>query len=141
MDHEYRRLLYKNSSLTLLESYIAIERFILNTRLSFLDQYKLFDLLKKLLPNEDNQLTCQGFLSWLVWRVDQYEEEERPIIKDKRSVDNENEFVNKRLKISKILHRFNNFSAFFFDFLIDLCYWLLTRSPRILDLVIYSITN
>ncbi len=104
MDHEYRRLLYKNSSITLLESYIAIERFILNTRLSFFDQYKLFDLLKKLLPNEDNQLTCQGFLSWLVWRVDQYEDE-RPNITDKRSFENsENELGNKRLRISKRIH-------------------------------------
>ncbi len=112
MDNEYRRLLYKNSSLTLLESYIAIERFILNTRLSFFDQYKLFDLLKKLLPNEDNQLTCQGFLSWLVWRVDQYEEEqqhqqERSNYTYKRSshdaILSDNEFMNKRLRSNNFL--------------------------------------
>ena len=85
MDNEYRRLLYKNSSLTLFESYIAIEKFIIDSRLSFIDQYKLFDLLKKLLPNEDNQLTCQGFLSWLVWRVDQHEEQQqRQMTTDKR---------------------------------------------------------
>jgi len=107
MDNEYRRLLYKNSSITLFESYIAIEKYIIDTRLSFIDQYKLFDLLKKLLPNENNQLTCQGFLSWLVWRVDQYQDEqhERPIITDKRSFHNtlisENEFSNKRLRTSK----------------------------------------
>ncbi len=113
MDNEYRRLLYKNSSITLFETYIAIEKYIIDTRLSFIDQYKLFDLLKKLLPNENNQLTCQGFLSWLVWRVDQYEEEhqqqqqqqERPIITDKRSfhdtIISENELANKRLKTSK----------------------------------------
>jgi hypothetical protein len=108
MDNEYRRLLYKNSSLTLFESYLAIEKFIIDTRLSFIDQYKLFDLLKKLLPNEDNQLTCQGFLSWLVWRVDQHEEQQkRQITTDKRLFQNpiipENElkFTNKRLRISK----------------------------------------
>jgi hypothetical protein len=104
MDNEYRRLLYKNSSITLFESYIAIEKYIIDTRLSFIDQYKLFDLLKKLLPNEHNQLTCQGFLSWLVWRVDQYQEEEqheRPIITDKRLFHTENECSNKRLRTSK----------------------------------------
>ena len=71
---QYHRLLHKNSSITLLESYIAIEKFLVNTRLSFFDQYQLFDLLQQLLPHEENQLTCQGFLSWLVWRVDQYQE-------------------------------------------------------------------
>jgi len=107
MDNDYRRLLYKNSSITLFESYIAIEKFIIDTRLSFIDQYKLFDLLKKLLPNENNQLTCQGFLSWLVWRVDQHEEheQERQTSTNKRSFNDtiipENEIVNKKLKISK----------------------------------------
>ncbi|CAF1198012.1 unnamed protein product [Rotaria sordida] len=113
MDKEYHHpLLYKNSSITLFESYIAIEKFIIDTRLSFIDQYKLFDLLKKLLPHEDNQLTCQGFLSWLVWRGDQHEEQQRqqeqqqqqqrPSITDKRLYHErmilENEHVNKRLK-------------------------------------------
>jgi hypothetical protein len=107
MDNDYRRLLYKNSSITLFESYIAIEKFIIDTRLSFIDQYKLFDLLKKLLPNENNQLTCQGFLSWLVWRVDQHEEheQERQTSTNKRSFNDtiipENEIVNKKLRISK----------------------------------------
>ncbi len=104
MDNEYCRVLYKNSPLTLFESYIAIEKFIIGTRLSFMDQFKLFDLLKKLLPNDENQLTCQGFLSWFVWRVDQYEEQrqERPIITNKRSFhDTENESVHKRLRIGK----------------------------------------
>ncbi|CAF3968104.1 unnamed protein product [Rotaria sordida] len=113
MDKEYHHpLLYKNSSITLFESYIAIEKFIIDTRLSFIDQYKLFDLLKKLLPHEDNQLTCQGFLSWLVWRGNQHEEQQRqqeqqqqqqrPSITDKRLYHErmilENEHVNKRLK-------------------------------------------
>jgi len=107
MDNEYRRLLYKNSSITLFETYIAIEKYIIDTRLSFIDQYKLFDLLKKLLPNENNQLTCQGFLSWLVWRVDQHEEheQERQTSTNKRSFNDtiipENEIVNKKLRISK----------------------------------------
>ncbi|CAF4739122.1 unnamed protein product [Rotaria sp. Silwood2] len=115
MDKEYHQpSLYKNSSLTLFESYIAIEKFIIDTRLSFIDQYKLFDLLKKLLPNEDNHLTCQGFLSWLVWRVDQHEEQQhqqeeqqqqqqqRQSITDKRlhheRMISENVQVNKKLK-------------------------------------------
>jgi hypothetical protein len=107
MDNECRRFLYKNSSLTLLESYLAIEKFIIDTRLSFIDQYKLFDLLKKLLPIDDNQLTCQGFLSWLVWRVDQHEEQQqqRHVTTDKRLFHNamisENELANKRIRISK----------------------------------------
>ena len=74
MDIQYHRTLYKNSSINLLDSFIAIEKFLLNTRLSFFDQYHLFDLLHQLLPNEENHLTHQGFLSWLVWRVDQYQE-------------------------------------------------------------------
>lgn len=108
MDNDDCHSLYKNSSITLFESYIAIEKFIIDTRLSFIDQYKLFDLLKKLLPHEENQLTCQGFLSWLVWRVDQYEEEqqqERPVVTDKRSYHDtsitENGLTNKRLRTSK----------------------------------------
>jgi hypothetical protein len=106
MDNEYRRLLYKNSSISLFESYIAIEKFIIDTRLSFIDQYKLFDLLKKVLPNEENHLTCQGFLSWLVWRVGQHEEkQQRSTISDKRSFSNttnsENDVTKKRLKTSK----------------------------------------
>ena len=108
MDNEYHRLLYKNSSISLLESYIAIEKFIIDTRLAFSDQYKLFDLLKKLLPNEANQLTCQGFLSWLVWRVDQHEEEQQEkqvINRNKRlihdTMTSESEFTNKKLRISK----------------------------------------
>lgn len=78
MDSDYHHpLLYHNSSITLFESYIAIEKFIIDTRLSFIDQFKLFDLLKKLLPNDDNQLTSQGFLSWLVWRVDHHQEQQQ----------------------------------------------------------------
>lgn len=84
MDTQHHRTLYKNSSMNLLESFIAIEKFLHNTRLSFFDQYHLFDLLHQLLPHEDNQLTHQGFLSWLVWRVDQYHE--RPTIPSRRSI-------------------------------------------------------
>ncbi|CAF4428798.1 unnamed protein product [Rotaria magnacalcarata] len=111
MDNEYHHpLLYKHASITLFESYVAIEKFIIDTRLSFIDQYKLFDLLKKLLPNEDNKLTNQGFLSWLVWRVDHHEErrqENNEAVQDKRShndrIISENVSTNKRLKTSKIL--------------------------------------
>lgn len=77
MDHQHRCFLYRNAPLTLFDSYHAIEKFIMDTRLAFIDQYKLFDLLAQLLPKEDNHLTCQGFLAWLVWRVDQHEENER----------------------------------------------------------------
>ena len=109
MDNECHRLLYRNSSISLFESYIIIEKFIIDTRLSFFDQYKLFDLLKKLLPNEDNQLTCQGFLSWLVWRVDHYKDQqhdERDIHTNKRLFnqtirDQNDDSLHKRLRISK----------------------------------------
>lgn len=94
----YHRLLYKNSSITLLESYVAIEKFLLSTRLSFLDQYQLFDLLHHLLPHEENQLTCQGFLSWLVWRVDQYQE--RPMMISNRSTQ-EYPSNSKRFRVGK----------------------------------------
>lgn len=107
MDNEYHHpLLYKNACITLLDSYIAIEKFIIDTRLSFIDQYKLFDLLKKLLPNEDNQLTCQGFLSWLVWRVDQHAEQQQQqqTAQPKRTLEDrmisENASVNKQLRPS-----------------------------------------
>ena len=76
MDQPYRCLLYKNAPLTLFDSYRAIEKFIIDTRLAFIDQHKLFHLLNQLLPKDDNHLTCQGFLSWLVWRIDQHEEDE-----------------------------------------------------------------
>ncbi|CAF1232604.1 unnamed protein product [Adineta steineri] len=108
-NEHHHHLLYKHASISLFESYIAIEKFIIDTRLSFIDQYKLFDLLKKLLPQEDNHLTCQGFLSWLVWRVDQHEEQQhyqhdRQINTNKRllndSMVSENVFANKRLRIN-----------------------------------------
>lgn len=102
MDIQYHRTLYKNSSINLLESFIAIEKFLLNTRLSFFDQYHLFDLLHQLLPNEDNQLTHQGFLSWLVWRVDQYHE--RPTITPKRTT-HDNPPSPKRVRMSKEKHQ------------------------------------
>ncbi|CAF3351047.1 unnamed protein product [Rotaria socialis] len=109
MDNEYHHpLLYKHASITLFESYVAIEKFIIDTRLSYIDQYKLFDLLKKLLPNEDNKLTSQGFLSWLVWRVDQHEErqqEHHEVVPDKRShhdrMISENVSANKRVKTNR----------------------------------------
>ncbi|CAF0910454.1 unnamed protein product [Adineta ricciae] len=85
------------------------QKFIIDTRLSFVDQYKLFDLLKKLLPNEDNQLTCQGFLSWLVWRVDQYKDQqhdERDIHTNKRLFDQtirdqNDDLFHKQLRMSR----------------------------------------
>ncbi|CAF4432793.1 unnamed protein product, partial [Adineta steineri] len=107
-NEHHHHLLYKHASISLFESYIAIEKFIIDTRLSFIDQYKLFDLLKKLLPQEDNHLTCQGFLSWLVWRVEQHEEQQhhqhdRQINTNKRllndSMVSEHVFANKRLRI------------------------------------------
>lgn len=121
MDDECHRLLYRNSSISLFESYIAIEKFIIDTRLSFVDQYKLFDLLKKLLPNEDNQLTCQGFLSWLVWRVDQYKDQqhdERDIQPNKRlfsqTTRNENDdMFHKRSRMSKRSILINNTEIYF----------------------------
>ena len=109
MDHQHRCFLYKNAPLTLFDSYHAIEKFIIDTRLAFIDQYKLFDLLAQLLPKEDNHLTCQGFLAWLVWRVDQHEENERDqrrqqTVLDKRFVHHPTEVPNlsahKRFKTS-----------------------------------------
>lgn len=70
------RLLYKNSPLTLTESFLAIEKFLVETRLAFFDQLKLFDLLIYLLPKDENHLSCQQFLMWLVKRMD--DQQERP---------------------------------------------------------------
>ncbi|CAF3239676.1 unnamed protein product [Rotaria sp. Silwood2] len=104
MDKEYHQpSLYKNSSLTLFESYIAIEKFIIDTRLSFIDQYKLFDLLKKLLPNEDNHLTCQGFLSWLVWRVDQHEEQQHQQEEQQQQQQQRQSITDKRLHHERMI--------------------------------------
>ena len=114
MDNGNDRALHQNSSITLFESYIAIEEFITDTRLPFIDQYKLFDLLRKLLPKKDNQLTCQGFLSWFVQRTDLHKQQLKQTATNKRlyheqmTLDNETSTkrfrrsMNKRFDISKI---------------------------------------
>lgn len=82
MDYEYHRSVYRNSSITLLDSYYAIEKFLLETRLAFFDQWKLFDLLHLLLPKEENQLTCQGFLTWIVHRMEEHRTSSTPPVEN-----------------------------------------------------------
>lgn len=78
MENQLSFSLYKNSTLSLIDGYNLIEKFIIETRLAFVDHIKLFDLLKVLLPQEENRLNCQGFLSWIISRLEHVENSPRP---------------------------------------------------------------
>ncbi|CAF0998284.1 unnamed protein product [Didymodactylos carnosus] len=73
IDDNNEMLLYPNATISVLTTYLAIEKFLIETNLSFCNQKKLFELILTLIPNENN-LSLNKYLKWLIGRLQQSDE-------------------------------------------------------------------
>ncbi|CAF0973074.1 unnamed protein product [Didymodactylos carnosus] len=93
IDENNEVLLYPNAPISVLSTYLAIEKFMIDAKLSFYDQKNLFELILTLLPNENN-LSLNKYLKWLICRLQQSNETANETSK-RKSNDDENRNLKK----------------------------------------------